>query len=171
MIAEMIPEIKIDIREPLASESAGLANASFAAWEKGVGPHVSAATREGISELDFADFIRENPDQILAAFVNDALPSVPVGYVATENGDNYISDLWVDPTYEGKGIGTALLQAMTDRIRARRFGTITIEVLTANNRALGLYQHLGYVTLWQGLRPDGHLRERVEKTGMVKTLT
>lgn len=160
-----------DIREPLASEASALANASFAAWKKGVGPHVSAATRKGISELDFADFIRENPDQILAAFVKDGLPSVPVGYVATENGDNYISDLWVDPAYEGKGIGTALLQAKAGIIRSRGFETITIEVLTANNRALELYRHLGYVTLWQGLRPDGYLHERVEKTGMVKTLT
>ena len=155
-----------DIREPSAFEAKALASAAYAAWEKGIGPHVSAASREGIGEQDFADFIRQNPEQVLAAFVED----LAVGYVATEFGDNYISDLWVDPMHEGKGIGSAMLDAMSNVIRARGFDTVTIEVLTGNTRALDLYRHLGYVTAWQGMRPDGVLRESVHKTGMVKAL-
>ncbi len=155
-----------EIREPLTVEASALASVAYAAWEKSIGPLVSESARAGISELDFADFIRENPDQVLAAFVD----GVAMGCVATEYGDNYISDLWVDPVHEGKGIGSALLDAMTDVIRSRGFDTVTIEVLTDNTRALDLYRRLGYVTAWQGMRPDGHLREPVNKTGMVKAL-
>lgn len=158
--------MSLEIREPLVSEASSLASAAFAAWEKGVGPLVSAAARDRISELDFADFIRQNPDQILAAFVE----GVAVGYVATEYGDNYISDLWVDPAYEGNGIGSALLDAMTVTIKARGFDTVTIEVLTDNIRALELYGRLGYMISWQGVRPDGHLREPINKTGMFRSL-
>jgi len=156
----------LDIREPLPSEANALAGAAFTAWQRGVGPHISVASRSGICERDFADFIRETPEQILAAFVAQEA----VGFVATEHGDNYISDLWVDPVYEGKGIGSALLRTMADKIRARGYDTATIEVLTGNTRALSLYRHLGYGVLWQGMRVDGHLDELVEKTGMMKSL-
>ncbi len=158
--------MNMDFREPLASEANALASAAFAAWEKGVGPLVSVAARARMCELDFADFIRENPDQILAAFVD----GVAVGYVATEHGDNYISDLWVDPAHEGNGIGSALLDAMVAVVGSRGFDTVTIEVLTDNTRALDLYGRLGYMISWQGMRPDGHLQEPINKTGMFKSL-
>jgi len=156
----------MDIREPFASEANALASAAFAAWDKGVGPLVSASARARMCDLDFANFIRENPDQILAAFVD----CVAVGYVAMEYGNNYISDLWVDPAYEGNGIGSALLDAMAALIDSRGFDAVTIEVLTENTRALDLYGRLGYMISWQGIRPDGHLQEPIHKTGMFKSL-
>jgi len=93
-----------------------------------------------------------------------------VGYVAMEYGNNYISDLWVDPAYEGNGIGSALLDAMAALIDSRGFDAVTIEVLTENTRALDLYGRLGYMISWQGIRPDGHLQEPIHKTGMFKSL-
>lgn len=153
-----------DIHEPDLTDIPALANAAFAAWEKGVGPLVSEAARERISEVDFADFIRRDPEQVLAAYVDGK----PVGYVATEYGDGYISDLWVDPLHEGKGLGRALMEAAFDLIRSRDLDSATIEVMTDNARALELYQRMGFVVSWQGVRPDGYLKEPIHKTGLLK---
>lgn len=156
----------MDIREPDLVDIPVLASAAFAAWENGIAPHVPEDARTRISEVDFSDFIRREPDQVLAAYVDEH----PAGFVATEYGDGYISDLWVDPDHESKGVGRALLYAVCARILDRGLETATLEVLTANTRALELYQHLGFVISWQGMRPDGYLNESLHKTGMLKAL-
>lgn len=156
----------VEIHEPDIRDIPVLASAAFAAWEQGVAPHVSEAARAKMNEVDFSDFIRRDPEQVLAAY----LDGQPVGFVATEYGDGYISDLWVDPNHEGKGVGRALLGAIFERITSRDLDSATLEVLTANTRALELYQHLGFVISWQGMRPDGYLSEPLHKTGMLKAL-
>ena len=159
--------MSLSIRKPEWAEANALASAAYAAWRKGIGPYVSEAARMRISELDFADFIRGNPEQVLAAFIGD----VAAGFAATEHGDNYISDLWVDPDFEGRGIGSSLLAAWEESIRSRDYDTVTIEVITENARALGLYRHLGFVVSWQGETTDGYLKEPLHKTRLMKALS
>lgn len=55
----------------------------------------------------------------------------------------FVSDLYVDPAYQGQGIGTALL-AQAEAL-AKALGAPRIELAThATNPALALYTHLGY---------------------------
>lgn len=58
-----------------------------------------------------------------------------------ENGTGYIGKLIVSPTYQGQGIGSALLSAIERKLEARR-----LELFTSawSERNLGLYQRRGY---------------------------
>jgi ribosomal-protein-alanine N-acetyltransferase len=65
---------------------------------------------------------------------------------------DYISDLWVDPNTQGKGIGSALLNELMDRMRADGLTRARIEVAQANLRAIDLYVRQGFRETWRGVK-------------------
>ena len=91
-----------------------------------------------------------------------------IGFAGTEEGDNYMSDLWVSPDFEGRGIGARLVAALERVIAERGYDSAEIEVLTANARALQLYARLGYQIVWQGRREDAVLSVELHKTLLSK---
>lgn len=56
-----------------------------------------------------------------------------------------ISDLVVAPAYRSRGVGTALIEHLTEAARAMHADRIEISVMKANARALALYRRLGFV--------------------------
>ena len=111
-------------------------------------------------------FARTHTNQVIVAEGDGNL----FGFAATEDGDNYISDLWVAPDFEGYGIGTALLSALEEIIADRGYGTARLEVLTDNQRAVSLYRYLGYRIVRQGMRKDKVLCVTLHKTLMQKAV-
>jgi len=74
-------------------------------------------------------------------------------YDDTEADDlDYISDLWVSPDTQGRGIGSALLNELMDRMRAEGLKRARIEVAQANLRALDLYVRQGFRETWRGVK-------------------
>lgn len=61
----------------------------------------------------------------------------------------------VEPTYQGKGIGSLLLQPILEK--ADRDG-FSCYLSTFNEQAVGFYQKHGFITLWQGELSDGSPR-------------
>lgn len=55
-----------------------------------------------------------------------------------------ITDLQVEPPHRGRGVGTALVRAAEDLIRARGLPRATVGVAEDNPRAAALYLRLGY---------------------------
>lgn len=55
-----------------------------------------------------------------------------------------IADLAVAETYRGQGIGTALIGVMEEAARYAAYTIIEINVMQHNDKALALYQRLGY---------------------------
>jgi ribosomal protein S18 acetylase RimI-like enzyme len=55
-----------------------------------------------------------------------------------------ISDLIVTPACRGHGIGTAIINHLVDRVRAWHMAQVEIGVALGNQRALALYQRLGF---------------------------
>lgn len=105
-------------------------------------------------------FARTNAYQIVVSEDNDVI----VGFAATEAGNNYISDLWISPDFEGYGIGTALLVNLETAIADRGFDAAEVEVLTENERALSLCRRLGYKIVWPGFCVDEVLLVPLHKT-------
>jgi len=68
----------------------------------------------------------------------------PCGYACVEQreGDIHVRELVIDPEFQGRGVGTRILQELFEDARARkvpvRLGTHRL------NRAAGLYRRLGF---------------------------
>ena len=154
----------ISLRPARLSDAAQIGAVGYAAWLKGIGGHVGPEAHCRIDAETFEAFARTSWAQILVAECDGAV----VGFAGTEAGDNYISDLWVSPDFEGRGIGARLVAALERVIAERGYDSAEIEVLTANGRALQLYQRLGYRIVWQGRREDAVLCVELHKTLLSK---
>lgn len=141
---------EVQLRPARTSDALQIGAVGFAAWCKGIGVHVSSEAHTRIDPDVFSAFARNKSEQIIVAECSGAV----IGFAATEDGDNYISDLWVAPDFEGRGAGTALLSAVEDVIAGRGYSTAEVEVLAENARALTLYRRLGYKPVWEGKRQD-----------------
>lgn len=104
-----------------------------------------SATR---SEAYFEKAVRE--DAILVAVVDGAI----VGYVqvsdvripiaGVEASDQELFALYVLPDHQGKGIGTALMDAAFAHERFRRARKVWLDVWDANTPAIALYARYGF---------------------------
>lgn len=56
----------------------------------------------------------------------------------------YIAELMTDVTFQGKGIGTRLMNFFTENINREKYQTIVIRVWDENIPALSLYKKLGF---------------------------
>ncbi|NKK90901.1 GNAT family N-acetyltransferase [Rhizobium leguminosarum bv. viciae] len=157
----------IEVRPARPEELEELADIGLASWRKGILPLVTADVVSRIEgDNPFIPFLREQGGNILVAEINRAL----AGLGASEHSDNHISDIWVAPKHEGKGVGSALVAALEVRFRSQGFREATIRVSADNARALSLYLHLGYRATWRGFNHDPILDVTLEKIDMAKPL-
>ncbi|KQB96761.1 molybdopterin-guanine dinucleotide biosynthesis protein MobC [Loktanella sp. 1ANDIMAR09] len=62
----------------------------------------------------------------------------------TENERFLMDGLFVAPEARGKGVGTALLDAIVDEARRRGFDQVRLDVVDTNPRAKALYRYVGF---------------------------
>jgi lactoylglutathione lyase len=72
-----------------------------------------------------------------------------VGYVLARYGDHgpttvYVSDLWVDSTLRGGGIGRELLRRVSEGAIAHGSTHVVLDVDSTNRDAIAFYQRLGF---------------------------
>lgn len=65
-----------------------------------------------------------------------------------------IDGLAVDEAWRGRGVGSALIEALADLARERGYGSLRLDVADENTRARALYERLGF-------DPAGHHRLRL----------
>lgn len=144
-----------------------LAQIGQQAWRKGIGPLVPPeVVRKIEANNPFIPFLSDLGERILVAEIDHKA----AGFCASENDDDSISDLWVSSEFEGRGVGTTLLQTMEQAFLAKGFRRASLSVAAGNHRAHGLYLHLGYVEIWRGNRFDPILEANLEKMDLVKSL-
>ena len=157
----------IAVRNAKSEEMAVLGEIGLAAWRKGIMPLVSEDVVARITaDNPFLPFLRDMGPRVRVAVSDGA----PAGLGACEHGDDYISDVWVSPDFEGRGIGSALLSALETEIAARGHTHARLHVAAANERALRLYQHRGYREIWRGTVQDAVLGIPLEKFELAKDL-
>jgi ribosomal-protein-alanine N-acetyltransferase len=158
----------IVVRPATKDEVDALAQIGLAAWRKGIKPLVPSEVAIAIEQDNpFLPFLREIGSSILVAEIN----GLAAGIGACEHADDTISDIWVAPGFEGRGAGSALVRALEVQIHERGHTEARIEVAAANERALELYQHLGYRQLWRKVVLDPVLRTKLEKIGLARRLS
>lgn len=94
-----------------------------------------------------ADDCRIQPDGVFVAIDNQS--GAIVGYVTTRLSSislvGWIANLAVDPSYQGKGLGRALLEHSIDFFKQRGMAVAKIETLDQNPVGQSLYPSLGFV--------------------------
>ncbi|MCA1442819.1 GNAT family N-acetyltransferase [Ensifer sp. IC4062] len=155
------------IRCAMPHELEALAQIGLSAWCKGIKPLVPAPVAAKIERSNpFLPFLQELGSRVLVAEIDGE----PAGLGASEHADDTISDIWVAPAFEGRGAGSALIKALETQIANRGYTNARIQVAAANERALQLYEHLGYRLLWRKLAFDPILETDLEKVALSKAL-
>ena len=65
-----------------------------------------------------------------------------------------IEDLWVDPPFQGAGIGPQLLRAQIEAVAADGYRTASLECLEANIHARRFYEREGWRPVYRYARPS-----------------
>lgn len=106
-----------------------------------------------ITKRCFNYHIRKGKNLVLVAKLNDSSSEV-VGYslVFLHRQSARIYSLAVDPRHQERGIGRGLAQYTIEKIQARGYMNIHLELRKENRRALKLYESLGFVSY--RVRPD-----------------
>lgn len=93
-----------------------------------------------------------------------------VGWSARDGAPNYISDLWVLPDHQGRGIGKALVLDAIARIKAEGHLTATIHTHGRNAGAIRLYQRCGFGIVWRGIEYSKSMGIDLEKVHLEQSL-
>ena len=106
-------------------------------------------------------FVRERVRAALVRLIGDVslgrvwlieADGAPAGYLVAVWGyslewhgrDAFVDELFVDPAYRDRGVGTAALRRAEAECRAAGVRALHLEVERANTRAQGLYRREGY---------------------------
>ena len=92
------------------------------------------------------------PEPGSAIFVAEDEGGLPAGFLHLQTETDYfsgekcgyISELAVDKSFEGRGIGRLLLDTAEDWARQNEYSLLTLYVFAENNRAQHLYEKYGF---------------------------
>jgi len=156
----------IIVRLARENEVPALATIGLDAWEKAVSGVADAQDMRHVAELSFLSFLRSNWFSVSVAETNGIL----AGWAAREDKDGTISDLWIEPSMQRCGLGSALLADLEDRILADGFQAVAIHTHALNAKAIGFFRKHGYAISSLSTAYAPKLDRDVESVGMTKML-
>ncbi|WPO96660.1 GNAT family N-acetyltransferase [Buttiauxella sp. HR94] len=74
-----------------------------------------------------------------------------LGFASVTLNDNFVHNLFVDPTYQGQGVGSALLKTVQSNFTSSG----SLKCLTENKAALAFYRRHGWHIEARGEAPEG----------------
>lgn len=155
------------VRQPRPAEAGRLGDLGFAAWAEGEFGRADAGRTDRQALLaEFRAFGETHAQQMLVAEESGEL----LGWGARENGDTLVSDLWVAPQHQGRGVGGTLLEALERQIVAAGYAIAELETLASNVRAIQFYEQHGFMVAWRGEKFSSSLGYAIDKVGMNKSL-
>jgi ribosomal-protein-alanine N-acetyltransferase len=116
---------------------------------------------------EFDSFAKAVTGNVVVAEINGAI----AGWGARDATPHYISDLWVDPIWQGKGIGAALIHYFLDRMRAEGLPLATIGTHAKNRAAIRLYERSGFEIVWRGMEWSDSMKVELEKVKLERRLS
>lgn len=160
------------LRRASIAEADKLGQLGFEAWESSmrqildpVSVEEEEAGREALL-IAFQLFCIDACNTITVAHDRDGL----LGWAAHDPFGPYISDLWVAPAHQRKGIGGRLLATMEQDIFRAGHDVSVLETHAENGGAIRFYIREGYSIVWRGTKFSRLLGQRIEKVRMEKQL-
>ena len=155
------------IRHTRARDVDRLTAIGLAAWQSAI---AGLADGERMRRVAEASFFRFLSDHWLSVLLIEAEGGIR-GWVAREDFDNAISDLWIEPGVQGRGLGALLLGEIERRIVADGFDVATTKTHARNDRAVTFFRNRGYGVSWLSTAYAPQLDSDVEFIGLSKVLT
>ncbi|HWV22196.1 MAG TPA: GNAT family N-acetyltransferase [Devosia sp.] len=155
------------VRVAVEAEAARLGEIGFEAWRTSAfGANDAGRTDADALRGEFTQFCIEKPESIILAADGDRF----LGWGAREFSDQVITDLWVAPEAQGKGVGAALLAALEEAIAIAGFSHAELETYAGNAGAVRFYSRQGYEPVWRGMKFTASLNYDLEKIRFRKML-
>lgn len=138
----------------------------FAAWAANPVLNDCGADMSQRVHSAFRDFAANGSKVILVAESNGEI----VGWIARDGEADYVSDLWVDPDCQGRGVGRALLEHVSSLMRHEGVECARIATHARNVGAIRLYERCGFALVWRGMERSETMRMDIEKVHLEKAL-
>jgi ribosomal-protein-alanine N-acetyltransferase len=136
------------------------------AWEQAVVGVADLQVRRDNARDAFQQFLGAHWLRVTVAEFDGGL----AGWASRESLDDEITDLWVDPLQQKKGVGAALLAAMEAEILAAGFEAARLQTHARNTAAVGFFQKHGYSVSWLSVDYQPRLDRDVESIGLRRQL-
>ncbi|WP_244495674.1 MULTISPECIES: GNAT family N-acetyltransferase [unclassified Ensifer] len=120
------------IRHARAGDVDRLTAIGLAAWQSAIAGLADGEIMRRVAEASFFRFLS---DHWLSVLLIEAEGGIR-GWVAREDFDNAISDLWIEPAVQGRGLGALLLGEIERCIVADGFDVATTKTHARNDRAV-----------------------------------
>ncbi|AXV15059.1 GNAT family N-acetyltransferase [Neorhizobium sp. SOG26] len=154
------------IRNAREDEVDALAEVGFRSWEKAMAAIGEMnSMREGARSA-FLNFTRSSWLTITVIERGGVL----AGWAAREKLDELISDFWVDPAYQGQGLGKLLLAEIEAEILHQGFDVARVETHAQNSEAIGFFEKHGYSLKWLTVTYSPKIDRDVQSVGLAKEL-
>ncbi|MGX5666271.1 GNAT family N-acetyltransferase [Rhizobium daejeonense] len=155
-----------NIRTARQEEADLLADIGIRSWELAMIPVAETGSMLENASQAFQNFTRSR--WITISVVESG--GVVAGWAAREQLDENITDFWIDPQYQGQGLGSALLAEVEDEIRKQGFEKVSLETHALNRDAVGFFEKHGYSVHWLTITYNPKLDHDVQTVGMSKQL-
>ncbi|MCZ8181059.1 MAG: GNAT family N-acetyltransferase [Rhizobium sp.] len=157
----------VTIRKARQDDAELLTEIGMRAWRKAMASVGEAAEMAANAREAFARFTEEG--WITITIVEKS--GVPVGWAAREDMDETITDFWIDPDFEGQGLGSALLKAVEDELKAQGISLARLQTHAMNSDALKFFEKKGYSVNWLTVSYNPKLDRDVQSVGLSKSLS
>lgn len=154
------------IRHARQDEVGSLTAIGLRAWEGATVGLADVGRMRRLAENAFADFLAAHWLTVTVIEVDGR----PRGWVARENFDEVISDLWIEPEAQGRGFGGHLLADIERRISGDGFEAAKTKTHAHNTAAIGFFRKHGYGVSWLSTAYAPKLDRDVEFIGLSKAL-
>ena len=156
----------IIVRNALEEDVPALVGIGVEAWGQAVSGVADLQVRRDHARDAFQQFLTNRWLRVSVAEAD----GLPAGWAAREALDDEITDLWIAPLRQRKGLGSALLAAMEAEIVAAGFEAARLQTHARNVAAVGFFQKHGYAVNWLSVDYSPRLDRDVESVGLRRQL-
>lgn len=156
----------ITIRNAHEGEAEVLSEVGLRAWQKAIAPIGEADAMASAARSAFLNFAETRWLTITVIEWNGHV----AGWAARENLDETISDFWIDPSFTGHGLGSALLQSIETEVAAQGLEKVVMQTHAENNEAIGFFKKHDYAIHWLSVAYNPKLDRDIPSVGLSKSV-